>query len=115
MPTEAASPFSVRPGRYYLIKRGAKVGSPNALLVTESPQDQPEESLHRIPDPKRAIQNIWLWASSTRNIRKTAKACLIFLCRLVNLHELWYNEGNDRKGVSQAKKKENLQLRFERN
>ena len=60
-----------------LIKRGAKVGSPNALLVTEESlrikQEILEESLrNRIPDPKRAIQNIldYELPSSTRYSRK---------------------------------------------
>lgn len=60
-----------------LIKRGAKVGSPNALLVTEESlrikQEILEESLrNRIPDPKRAIQNILNYElpSSARYSRK---------------------------------------------
>ena len=60
-----------------LIKRGAKVGSPNALLVTEESlkikQEILEESLrNRIPDPKRAIENIldYELPSRTRYARK---------------------------------------------
>lgn len=60
-----------------LIKRGAKVGSPNALLVTEESlkikQEILEESLrNRIPDPKRAIENIldYELPSRTRYSRK---------------------------------------------